>query len=558
MPAANGHFFPSHMGVVGYAVKKDKGIAMSLDALQAVIARVRADLRRSRFQTDGGASRMLRSGCLALSLLALAQLGQAEDAVPAPAVVAPAAEVPAPAPAPAAEAPAAVPPAAEVPVAPAAEVPAAVTPAAVVPAPAPAADVPAVEAPAAAPSAADAPAAATPARLAIPVHGFVKTSFRGRYAPDQSDNDLHVSLALDVGEAERNRVTAHVQGDVSLDLDGDASTVGFNPFDSVRDSKGENGVALLYAAYLDVHRTGPLDILRLGRQSIQETPEVAFFDGLRLESEDLGRFQVRLGAYGGVAVRLFEAQTTDGLLGGTYVKSRLWKGARARLDWLHLQDGREGGRESDLLGADAWQSLAGCVDLHGHATTLDGQARDVRGRATLTPPGWDLMVQATYYQLLEIQRDAVLEADSFVPLLGIQVPYAEGRLLVSKDFGEEAVIDLGVDVRRLTEQEQTQPFNHEFERYYGSITVFDVAVKGSSLSLTGEYWQSDLSDTTSGGLDATCPVGKSGKVSVGTAHYIYKYDPVTGSERDDIQTYYIKARYKRNHSSKPLTPLTQV
>jgi hypothetical protein len=457
----------------------DKGIVISPDAFQAVIAR-----------------RVLHCGCLTLSLLALARPGQAEEAVPAP--------VPA-----AAEAPAAAP----------------------------------AEA-AAVPPASDAPAVPTGTRLGLPVHGFIKTSYRGRFAPDNSDNDLHAALALDIGDAERNRVTAHVQGDVATDLDGDANTVGFNEFDAVRDSTGKNSVLLFYAAYLDVHGAGPLDILRLGRQSIQETPEVAFFDGLRLESRDLGRFRTRLGAYGGMAVRLFEAQTADGLIGGTYVSSRLWKGARARLDWQRLYDGRDAGRESDLLGADAWQNLADCLNLHGHATAVDGTARDVRARATLTPPTWDLMVQATYYQLFETQRDAILEADSFFPLLGVQVPYAEGRLLVSKDLGEEATIDLGVDVRRLTEQDETQPFNHEFERYYGSVTVYDVAMKGSSLSLTGEYWQSDLSDTTSGSLDATVPVGEKSKVSLGTAHYIYTYDPVTGSERDDIQTYYIKARYK--------------
>lgn len=406
-----------------------------------------------------------------------------------------------------------------------------------------------VQAEEAAPVAPAEPASPAPAAaadpLGIPVHGYLKAEYRGRWTGDASDHDLVGTLSLDLGEAERQRVTAHFLGDVSLDLDGDVGNTGFYDFDSLRDSRGKDAVPLVYAAYLDVHRTGPLELIRLGRQSIQETPEPAFFDGLRLETAELGRQRVRLGAYGGVAVRLYEGQSTDELLGGAYAQSRLWQGARLRLDWLHLRD--DSGPEelsNDLLGADAWQSLGESIDLHAHGSAIDGEARDVRVRASYNRSDWDLLVQAIWFQLLREQEDAVLEADAFYPVLGMQVPYADGRLLVSKGFGDSLNLDLGVDVRRLTGGDMPSDFNREYERWYGTLDLMDQVVQGSSLSLTGEWWRSDGTETASGGLDVTCPVGAASKVSLGTAHYLYKYDPASGDERVDVQTYYLEIEHK--------------
>lgn len=446
-------------------------------------------------------STLWRTGCLVLTLAAASQLAHAEEAAPAPAAEA----------APATPAPA-----------------------------------PAVEA---APAAAAAPAATGGFLAEYPIHGYLKSRYIGRTTDGASDNDLYETLSVDFGDTAENDVTGHFLGDVSFDLDGKTETRGYYPFDSARDSTGSGIVGEVYSAYLDVNRIGAVSYLRLGRQSIYETPEVSFFDGLSAESEELGSLKLKLGAYAGIPVYLYQGYSSGDLVAGGYATGRLWQGARARVDLQHFE-GTNGTAElsNDLIGVDAWQRLGRHIDLRAHYTNLDGADRDILARGTFNQAEWDFRFHATYYQLLRVQQSAVIGADSFYPIMKDQLPYIEGRCLVSKGFGEHVNVDAGVDVRRLSNEAADTDYNHEFERYFATLDILDLVVKGSSISLTGEQWVSAGTTTESQGLDLTCPIADKSKLTVGTAHYLYKYDYYADQEKDDVQTYYLKYEYKHSRA----------
>jgi hypothetical protein len=348
-------------------------------------------------------------------------------------------------------------------------------------------------------------------------------------------------------------VTAHFLGDLSLDLDGNTRTQGYYAFDSARDAHHSDVDPQVYSFYLDFHRVGCLSILRAGRQSIYETPEISFFDGLRAETRELGSHRVKLGLYGGIPVYLYQGYSYGDFLGGAYAESHLWLGARARVDAQRLE-GRNGTApyrdtlkyRSILLGVSGWQSLGRYVDLHARYTQLDGEDRDVLARGTFTQPEWNFRFQSSYYQQLQPRQDAVIQADAYYPILKDYVPFYEVRWMASKGFADRVNLDAGMDIRRLAEDQQESAYNHEFDRYFATLAVYDLMVKGSSISLTGEKWVSSDRDTASQGLDVTSPIGEKCKLSVGTAHYLYKYDYYADQERDDIQNYYMMFDYKHS------------
>lgn len=374
-----------------------------------------------------------------------------------------------------------------------------------------------------------------------PIHGFLKSRYKARWTEGARDHDLYETLSLDAGDADRNRVTAHFLGDLAYDLDGHIDNRGNYPFDSIRDTSGTNAVAKVYSAYADLNRIGPVAFIRAGRQSIYETPEISFFDGLRAETQELGENRLKVGLYGGVPVRLYQGYTATDRVAGVYGEGHLWQGSRARVDYQHLE-GTVGSEEiqNNLVGLGGWQRIGRYVDLHAHYTFLDEEGRDMLLRGTFTQPDWDLRFQGSYFEQLKIRQNAVVEADAYYPILKDYLPYREYRWMLSKGIGEYVNVHGGMDLRRLSENETESAFNHQYNRYFATLDLLDLVVKGSSVSMTEEKWVSQDRSTDSQGLDVTCPVGEKNKVSVGTAHYLYKYDYYADAERTDVQTYYMK------------------
>jgi len=380
--------------------------------------------------------------------------------------------------------------------------------------------------------------------LGFPVHGYLSARYIARFAKggsEESDQDIVETLSLDLGAADRNRVTGHFLGRLSEDIDGRSSRGRSSVFDSITDSYNNSVNGRLYHAYLDVHRLPALEFVRAGRQPIHDTPVFAYLDGGRLETVELWDQKLQVGGYGGSPVHLFESSAEGDVLVGSYLQARPWKGGRARVDWMHARDRTTLGVESnDLFGAALWQNLGESVQLHGNYTFLEDKSRDFTVRGTYQEPEWDFRLQGSYHELLEPQRDLALELDPYFLVLQEHSPFRQTRWLASKGFGEHFVVDGGFDIRRLKDSSDEGTFNREFERYFLTPSVHDLLFKGLSFSVTGELWDSNGRDIASAGADLSCEFNKTLRTSIGTNYSLYKYDYFLDRERDRVQSYYVK------------------
>ncbi|MBI2191656.1 MAG: hypothetical protein HYU36_06710 [Planctomycetes bacterium] len=380
-----------------------------------------------------------------------------------------------------------------------------------------------------------------------PIHGFLSTRYRGRWTNGQEDNDTYATLGLDLGNSDKHWATFHFLGRSAWDIDGNKDRTGFYVFDSIDDTYDDNITARLYHAYVDVHQIPFVEIVRAGRQSDAETPVTAYFDGGRIETEDLTFLGLKFGVYGGIPVHLFESSSENDLLGGTYGQIKPWGGGRFRGDWMHLEDknGLTGAEhQNDLFGVSGWQDMTRYFQLYVNHTRLDEESRDIFARGTIQVPQWDFKSQLSYYELLTSQRDLVIELDPYFASNFELFPYYQVRWLVSKGIGEHFIAEGGLDVRRVWNDRDIGNFNREFDRYFATLSTIDFPLEGSSVSVTGDLWDSPQRDINSIGFDFSHQFTKKFKASLGTYYSLFKYDFLGNQERDDLRTYYVKLTYK--------------
>jgi hypothetical protein len=295
----------------------------------------------------------------------------------------------------------------------------------------------------------------------IPIHGSFTTRYRGRASSDNGDHDLYEYATVDVGD-ERNAASAHVMALFALDVDGRDA----DEFTSLQDTHDSNLTSRVYHAYVDVHAVSALELLRLGRQQVVETPEVVTFDGVRAETKCAGEAEVQLGAYGGLPFYPFESSRSGTAVIGLYGSAYPWSGGSLRLDWMHLEDeALLGPHQDDLLSASLGQRL-GAWHVQGDYSRLEDEDRDVRVRVSAYAPQADLSADLTFYQLLTSQLDHTLPLDPYFNTLFALFPFWQGRFNLSKGCGDALDLSAGLDLRRVTDQDDVGSANRDFERYY--------------------------------------------------------------------------------------------
>ena len=379
----------------------------------------------------------------------------------------------------------------------------------------------------------------------IPVRGSFSTRYRLRWTGSDSDQDLFSVLNLEIGDPGRQAVTGYVLARGSADLDGNRENDGFFVFDGIDDTFDTAVNGRLYYAYVDYHRLEGFDIVRFGRQNIVETPEVAYFDGIRLQTAPYGDLDLRFGAYGGLSTHIYESSNDGDYLVGSYAEARPLEGARARLDWMFARDDErfstsESTNDNHLLSIGWWQQVAEGVQLHGAYSWLEDSPRDLLLRGDVYDADSDLRFRASYFRLLTTQRDLALEFDPFYALLLEQEPYNQVDALVSKGFGDHFGIDVGITARQLDDDGDVGPNNREFERYYVTPSVYDVLLDGLTASVTFDKWDDSDNDIETWGFDVSQKLDERWTASAGTFYSLYKFDIGTASEREDVRTYYIR------------------
>jgi hypothetical protein len=399
-------------------------------------------------------------------------------------------------------------------------------------------DPPAGEQPAAAPATAEASASGRWFR------GMLRSRYVGRWTSDDSDDDLLGILSLDVGDAAKDPLTAHVFGRVTYDLDGRDAT-----FASINDSYGSRLDGLLYDAYVDVHSIDALPLVRLGRQSVDETPLPVWFDGAHVACGEIGEIGLQAGGYLGASTHFYESSPSGDLVAGAYAQAKPWHGGKLRLDYMHLEDEtRLRSRDDDLLGASIWQAIGKRLRADAAYTRIADRDRDMRIRAHFTDAEHDLFVRLGYYRLLRTQGDLVLEADPFYNALNELHPYGQYSLVASKGLGEHLRLQAAADLRRVEDSGDVGFYNRDYDHYSGTVELFDFGIEQLSLSGTVDFWDSNAQLVRSWGFDADYAYSEDGSLALGTYYSLYKYDIFSNTERDHVRTWFLRLRHELSAS----------
>jgi hypothetical protein len=418
-------------------------------------------------------------------------------------------------------------------------------------------------APASAAPSADPPAAAPAAEASQPpsedlssaidgfvgadVHGSLTMRYLARWTSERTDQDFIQYLDAGVGDENKDRWSGSLSLRLVEDLDGDReSENGENVFYSLNDTFTKPVTALLYTAYANLRpASGPLEWARFGRQ-YGIYAETFQFDGASVSTQPLADvLKLRLTAYGGLPVHYYEASSSGDWLAGVRAGLEPWKGARAAVDYTHVEDELSylgsGTAENDLVAVSAWQRLFRYVDLYGQYSWLDGP-RDATARATYATPEDAFTLQASYYRLLEDKEQTATEFDAYTAVIGEVRRYEQVDVHASKGFGDHFDLDAGVEARWLLPGEEEGPFNRDTTRFYVTPTLTDVGWKGLSLSVTYDEYDGDGENLETWAADVTYRISKKSRVSVGSDYSLYAFGPLDDSERTHVRTAY--ARFK--------------
>lgn len=385
-------------------------------------------------------------------------------------------------------------------------------------------------------------------RFPCDLHGALVLRYRYRSGAEETDSDLYATLDLDFGNPEQDQVSGRLSANAAVTI-GEREE-GRSELFGLQDTYSGSTLDHVYEAYLDVHTWDALRTLRVGRQQSYETPVFLWFDGLYVESEPCPEHGGFVGGYGGRPVHEYDSRrrSRDELY-GLFAGAPLWEGGRARFDWLHLEDGSVlGYADDDLYELTCWQDVARGVDLEASYSRLGGESRDYRVRASAVDPEGGFTLRLSLYELLASQALRPLEINPFFTALGTLHPYRQAQVVGTKLVGDWLHLEGGADLRRVEDDADLGPSNRDVDRYHVTGTVIGLGDEGLDLSLTGETWDGGSTETEAWGADLTQRVSDSLRASAGSYYSLYKYDELTGEERDHVRTYYLRARLKHSEN----------
>ena len=383
----------------------------------------------------------------------------------------------------------------------------------------------------------EAPPAPQPSAPGIELSGWLRTRYRGQFA-DGDDHDLYELIDLQAKDA-AGRWSASVLARIAYDLDDGPPSL-----DGLLDTYDSPFEPQLYHAYLD-WESSRFERLRLGRQTLIDTPLTVVLDGLSAELTPRGPRDAKLGAYVGVGEHLYESSDDgDAPVLGTYAGLDLWTGGVLRADWMHLEDLRLGSEfEDDLFGLAFDQGLTfdrSDTRLELDHTRLEGERRDWTVRASHVDLGARWSARASYHELLRAQGALAAPLDPFSSTLFTLFPYRQLGASATKDWSRVSLSG-GADLRRVSDEADEGTYNRDFERYH--LTTALIETLPVELAVTGEVWDSSDTEFSTWGANLSREHERF-EWSLGSYYSLYKYDLLTGDERDDVRTYYVDLAFR--------------
>ncbi|MCE9637785.1 MAG: hypothetical protein K8T90_18955 [Planctomycetes bacterium] len=390
--------------------------------------------------------------------------------------------------------------------------------------------------------------------VGAPVHGRVSFRWEARFLPgngvparESDDFDLYTHLDLRVGDEQKDPLSATFSARSAWDIGSRPDGRTGSRWSSLADTYGNEFTTQVYTGYVTWRRgCGPVEAAKIGRQYVYAA-ETFQFDGVSATSSQLDRgTNLRLLGYAGKPVHFYEAQSSGDWLGGLRATAAPWKGGRAALDYAHVEDDLAGytNERNDLAAASVWHALTPNVDLHGRFTWLDGP-RDALVRATGNFPDQDLLVQVGYKRLLDDQKHLATEFDPYTTILKTLYRYHQADIRAVKGLGEAMggnwSVEAGAAAKRLVNANDEGTYNRETTRFWLMPSVDDLPWKGSTLSVGGEVWKGNDSDTIrTWTCDLTHRFGGSARLSVGTDYTLYDEGRLQSGERTHLRTAYVR------------------
>ena len=330
----------------------------------------------------------------------------------------------------------------------------------------------------------------------------------------RSDQDFSQYVSLSLGDPDKDRVTFHFSGSFREDIDDSTDKitkvkrrrlifpripiernriVSNNPFFSIDDSIRDGFTARPYEFYADVNGFSFLKNVRAGRQYIREV-ENLHFDGLKLDFADYKGFRFK--TFAGKPVHFFEESSSGDFLAGASLTFQPIKGSRLKLNYTFVNDNNSEIEENDdnLFTISLRQRINEWWNVFVDLSVIDQTSRDVEIRSNWIFSSLNLDVNVSIFKQLSDLEDYTTEFDDFNIIVGDYSPCTEYSMDFHKGFGEYFGISAGFNIRQLNDNSDEGAFNHEFNRYYGTLTIRDPFLKGSSVSLTGSYYNTEDDD----------------------------------------------------------------
>ncbi|MEZ5990382.1 MAG: hypothetical protein R3F30_14950 [Planctomycetota bacterium] len=212
---------------------------------------------------------------------------------------------------------------------------------------------------------------------------------------------------------------------------------------------------------------------------------------------------------------------------------------------MHVEEDRgdEGKRIDDLLAVSGWQYIDADYRLEGRLSMVSGRGRDLYLASRGRQPEVDLSWTLSYFELLTAQRQLVTEFDLFSTAEFTYYPYRQLRAALTKDLAEDLSLDVGMDVRRLTDKADEARFNREWERLFVTASWSGLFDDTTTIALTLDGYDSSGEDVYAGNLDVRVRPEDGLELAAGSLYSLYKFDWVTLDEKDRVRTWYLGARW---------------
>lgn len=389
--------------------------------------------------------------------------------------------------------------------------------------------------------------AAIEGAIGASVHGTLTGQYRWRSSANGTDQDAYQLLDLRVGDASKDRISANLFVRAAEDLDRAHSGDHAFDFRSIDDKYDKTVDTWLYSAYATIRpdKGAFIETVRLGRQYVYAA-ETFHVDGASATTRPLAdALALRLTAYAGIPVHFYESSRGGDWLAGLRAEADPWSGGRAAVDYAHVKDRLSliGAQErNDFAAFSMWQEVAQNVDVHGQFQWLD-QPRDATLRVTAAVPESDFLVQASYYRLLENERQLATEFDPYSNVIQEFVRYETAAVHATLGLAEHVDVEVGASTRRLLSGENETRFNRDVNRYYVTPSVSDLPWEGSTISVTGESYSGGGERLRTWGIDVAHRFDSRLRVSAGSDYTLYGFGPLATEERAHVRTVYLRARF---------------